>query len=69
MAVGFSRELSLREENERLRAALGAVRMHSLLQVRRAAFAPEIGVKYTEAIRADICNEIWRLEQFIDAAL
>ena len=56
-------------EEERLREALLSVRLHSLLQIRRAAFSPTIGVRYTEAIRGDIASECARLEAFIDDTL
>jgi hypothetical protein len=59
----------LEDEVERLRDALGTIRLHSLLAIRRAAFAPTLGVRYSEAIRADIASECARLEQFIDATL
>ncbi len=49
--------------------ALRQLKLASLLQVRRAAFAPQIGVRYTEAIRSDIEREIRALEQSVDAAL
>jgi hypothetical protein len=57
------------ERAGRLERALGSVRRHSLLRIRRAAFAPEIGVRYTETIRAGIAAECARLEQFIDKEL
>lgn len=41
----------------------------SLLDIRRAAFAPDIGVRYTEAIRAEIANACFRLEEGIREAL
>jgi hypothetical protein len=60
-----------RAERERGEAqeALRQVRHACLLNIRRAAFGPEIGVRYTEAIRAEIGNECWKLEQFIDRFL
>ncbi len=54
---------------DQLEAALKAVRLGSLLNVRRAAFAPDIGVRYTEAIRSDIEREVRALEDYIDSAL
>lgn len=56
-------------EADRLREALGRVKMGCLLDVRAAAFGPEIGVRYTETIRAGIAGACARLEQFIDASL
>jgi len=57
------------QERDRLREALGSLLKHSLLQVRAAAFGPKIGVRYTEAIRSSIEQEIRRMEDFIRAAL
>jgi hypothetical protein len=45
------------------------VRLASLLRIRQAAFSPKIGVRYTEAIRADISNACFALEDYIEAAL
>ena len=58
-------ENPLQVEVDRLREVLLHVRLHSLLSIRRAAFCPEIGVRYTEAIRFDIEREIRRLEDYI----
>lgn len=55
----------IREARTHEQQTLAALLRHSLLQVRRAAFAPEIGVPYTETIRADIEQEILRMEKFI----
>jgi hypothetical protein len=52
-----------------LREALEQVRLASLLRIRQAAFSPKIGVRYTEAIRADISNACFALEDYIEAAL
>lgn len=64
-----AREEALRQEVLRLREALGVVLMTSLLNIRRAAFAPEFGVRYTEAIRAGIANECARLEDHVRRVL
>jgi hypothetical protein len=53
----------------RYRTALQQIVKHSLLNVRRAAFGPEIGTKMTEAYRADIADECRRLEEIARAAL
>jgi hypothetical protein len=50
-------------------SALATVRYQCLLDIRRAAFSPTIGVRYTEAIRSEIAMACFRLESFIDAAL
>lgn len=52
-----------------LERVIGGVLMGSLLDVRRAAFGPEIGVRYTEAIRADIAGACRRLEDVCRDAL
>lgn len=49
-----------------LRKVLLQVRMHSLLRIRQAAFAPKIGSRYTEAIRLQIAGECALLERYID---
>ncbi len=48
---------------------LKQVRIGSLHDIRRAAFAPEIGARYTEAIRLDIADQCRRLEDSIDASI
>jgi hypothetical protein len=48
---------------------LGPVLLGCLLRIRQAAFAPEIGVRYTEAIRAEIEQECRRLEDFVRAQI
>lgn len=48
---------------------IGGALLHCLLQIRRAAFAPEIGVRYTEGIRSDIAAECFRLEDACRAYL
>jgi hypothetical protein len=53
----------------RLENALKTVLLDSLLDVRRAAFSPEIGCRYTESIRAEIANACRRLEDHVRAAL
>jgi predicted nucleic acid-binding Zn-ribbon protein len=58
-----------RDRNAELAECLKKVRTGSLMAIRRAAFAPEIGVRYSEAIRADISNECWLLERDIDKVL
>lgn len=55
--------------NEKLREALLEAVSFSLLEIRKAAFGPEIGVRYTEAIRADIADKCRALEDSIRAAL
>lgn len=52
-----------------LEAVVSRVLMGSLMAVRRAAFSPEIGVRYTEAIRAEIADECRRLEDLCRDAL
>jgi hypothetical protein len=49
--------------------ALNQARLISLHDIRRAAFAPTIGVRYTEPIRMDIADQCRRLEDRITAAL
>jgi len=57
------------DEVTRLREALNHVLFHSLLCIRRAAFAPEIGCRYTEAVRFDIEREVRRLEDYVRRTL
>lgn len=54
---------------QRYRDALEQALTHSLLEIRRAAFAPEIGVRYTDDIRRGIADECRRLEDFIRATI
>jgi hypothetical protein len=56
-------------ERDRLREALHAVKKASLLEIRRAAFAPEIGTRMTEKWRMDIADACRKLEDSIDDAL
>lgn len=53
----------------RLREALIEARLMSLHEIRRAAFTPEIGVRYSEEIRLTIAAECTRLEDLVDEAL
>lgn len=59
----------LRRDNERLRRFINGVLLGSLLDIRRAAFGPPIGCRYSEAIRADIGGACRTLEQACHKAL
>lgn len=67
MVCGIAERLAKRVE-ELERFVNGAL-LHSLLDIRRAAFAPELGVRYTEAIRSDVAGSCARLEQACHAIL
>ena len=56
-------------ERESYRIALGVVLKASLLRIRAAAFSPQIGVRYTEAIRAEIAEQCWHLENYVKDVL
>ena len=61
--------MRLTEEVADLRRTLAAVRLHSLLKVRAAAFGPKIGVRYTEEIRGAIADELRIMEDDIERVL
>lgn len=58
-----------RQENERLRRFIGGALLASLLDIRRAAFSPTIGVRYSEAIRMEIASACRKLEEACQKAL
>jgi hypothetical protein len=66
MSIGYPQIASVpAEELEALReceASLRRIHLGCLLDVRRAAFSPPLGARYTEAIRNDISQECARLE-------
>lgn len=61
--------LSLARALEDDASVLEPVLLGCLLRIRQAAFAPEIGVRYTEAIRSEIEQECRRLEDFVRAQI
>lgn len=69
-ATELSRWWDQREARiSQLRQALVSAREACSLDIRRVAFTPPIGVRYSEDIRLKISAECHRLEERIDRAL